>query len=170
LEFLPGAVCSALTDGARANLAKLGRSRTLKRGELLFAAGDEVSACAPLIDGAGKVAATDAEGNESILALVHPAGFTGEMFAPFPRYEVTALSDNRVCHFTRRALEEAVQPHAALGIALLQCAQEDLHEARALLDLSRAKARSRASPASFSPLPERRAIRPVIRRKASTWR
>jgi CRP/FNR family transcriptional regulator len=131
------AACSALTDGERANLAKLGRSRTLKRGELLFAAGDDTSACATLIEGALKVAATDAEGNESILALVHPAGFIGEMFAPFASYEVTALTGSRVCQFSRRDLEEAVQRHPALGIALLQRAQEDLHEARELLDLSR---------------------------------
>lgn len=133
------AACSALTEDERTNLAKQGRSRELKRGERLFAAGDEVTACATLIDGALKVAATYAQGNESILALIHPAGFIGEMFAPFPSYEVTALTDSRVCQFSRRDLEGAVQRHPALGVALLQRAQEDLHAARELLDLSRRK-------------------------------
>lgn len=133
------AACAALSDGERRNLARLGRTRDLKRGEQLFAAGDEITACATLIDGALKVAATDAEGNESILALVHPAGFIGEMFAPFPSYEVTALTDSRVCQFSRRDLEAAVERHPALGRALLQRAQEELHAARELLDLSRRK-------------------------------
>lgn len=133
------AACSALTEEERSALARLGRTRELKRGERLFAAGDEITACATLIEGALKVAATDAEGNESILALVHPAGFIGEMFAPFPSYEVTALTESRVCQFSRAHLEAAVERHPALGIALLQRAQEDLHSARELLDLSRRK-------------------------------
>jgi CRP/FNR family transcriptional regulator len=133
------ATCSALTEEERNALARLGRTRELKRGELLFAAGDEITACATLISGALKVAAIDIEGTENILALVHPAGFVGELFAPFASYEVTALADSRVCQFSRRDLEEAVRLHPALGVALLQRAQEDLHAARELLDLSRRK-------------------------------
>lgn len=133
------AACSALTEEERGNLARVGRTRDLKRGDPLFAAGDESSACATLVSGALKVAATDAEGNESILALVHPAGFVGEMFTPFPSYDVTALTDSRVCLLSRRELEAAVERHPALGLALLRRAQEDLHEARELLDLSRRK-------------------------------
>ena len=133
------AACAALTEEERGALARLGRTRELKRGELLFAAGDENTACATLIEGALKVAAVDADGNETILALVHPAGFIGEMFAPFASHDVVALADSRVCQFSRRDMEEAVRRHPALGIALLQRAQEDLHEARELLDLSRRK-------------------------------
>lgn len=131
------AACSALTEDERGELAKLGRIRRLSRGETLFAAGDEDTACATLVSGALKIGAHDAEGTESILALVHPAGFVGEMFAPFPSHEVTALTDSQVCLFSRRDLEAAVLRHPALGVALLRRAQEDLHDARALLDLSR---------------------------------
>src|SRR5690606_40312242 len=35
------AACSVLSDDEREDLARAGRSRTLRRGELLFAAGDE---------------------------------------------------------------------------------------------------------------------------------
>lgn len=133
------AACAALTEEERAALARLGRSRELRRGERLFAAGDDNTACATLIEGALKVAALDADGNESILALIHPAGFIGEMFAPFASHDVVALSDCRICQFSRRDLDEAVRRHPALGIALLQRAQEDLHQARELLDLSRRK-------------------------------
>ncbi len=133
------AACSALTLEERTSLSRQGRTRKLRRGENLFAAGDEASACATLVSGALKVAVSDADGNESILALVHPAGFIGEMFTPFPSYEVTALTDSEVCLFSRRDLEAAVHRHPALGLALLQRAQENLHEARELLDLSRRK-------------------------------
>ena len=36
-----------------------------------------------ILSGALKVSAVDQDGNEQILALVHPAGFIGELFAPF---------------------------------------------------------------------------------------
>lgn len=133
------AACAALSPQERSKLARVGRTRVLKRGETLFAAGDDISACATLVTGALKVAASDAEGNESILALVHPAGFVGEMFTPFPSYDVTALTDSQVCLLSRKDLEDAVERHPALGLALLRRAQEDLHEARELLDLSRRK-------------------------------
>jgi CRP/FNR family transcriptional regulator len=116
----------------------------LSRGERLFAAGDDMTTCATLIRGALKIAAIDADGTESILALVHPAGVVGEMFTPFPAHEVTALTDSEVCLFARGDLEDAVQRHPELGLALLRRAQEDLHDARELLDMSRrrgAKAR-----------------------------
>jgi CRP/FNR family transcriptional regulator len=133
------AACSALTPDNRAKLAKLGRIRSLKRGEMLFAPGDTADASATLRFGALKVASTDAEGIERILALVHPAGFIGEMFAPFVAHEVTALTDSEVCLLSRHDMEQAISLHPALGVALLLRAQEDLHEARDLLDLSRRK-------------------------------
>lgn len=133
------AACAALTEDERAELARLGRTRRLKRGEPLFLAGDTDTACATLISGALKVSASDAEGSESILALVHPAGFVGEMFTPFPSYEVTALTPSEVCLFSRADLEAAVERYPALGLALWRRTQEDLHQARQLLDLSRRK-------------------------------
>ncbi len=131
------AACAALSPVERAEFARQGHSRKLAKGETLFAAGESAQRCATLIRGALKIATSDAEGNESILSLVHPSGFIGELFAPFPSYEVTALTDSEVCLFSRSAFEEAATRHPALGLALLHRAQEDLHDARALLDLSR---------------------------------
>ena len=84
------AACSVLDEDEREVMAAAGRTRTLKRGETLFAAGDENAACATLVSGALKVSATDIDGNEQILALVHPAGFIGELFAPFAQHDVVA--------------------------------------------------------------------------------
>lgn len=131
------AACAALSQEERADFARRGRSRTLARGETLFAAGDDPQTCATLVRGALKIAATDADGVERILSLVHPAGFIGELFAPFPSYGVTALTESEVCLFSRADFEAAAQRHPALGLALLHRAQDDLHDARELLDLSR---------------------------------
>jgi len=130
------AACSALTHEERSALAAAGRTRVLKRGEMLFAAGDKMSACATLISGALKVSAVDREGTEQILALVHPSGFIGELFAPFAHHDVVALTDSKLCTFARADIDRAIDTYPALARALLRRAQEDLLATRNLLELT----------------------------------
>ncbi|HYD24474.1 MAG TPA: Crp/Fnr family transcriptional regulator [Croceibacterium sp.] len=130
------AACSVLTEAERDALARAGRMRRLKRGEMLFAAGDEDAACATLVTGALKVSAVDEEGTERILALIHPAGFVGELFAPFAHHDVVALADSELCVFSRGDMGQAIETHPKLARALLRRSQEDLHHSRELLALS----------------------------------
>ena len=130
------AACAVLTAEEREALSAIGRTRKLMRGEMLFAAGDEEAACATLVSGALKVSSCDAEGDERILALIHPAGFAGELFQPFTHYDVVALSDSQLCTFSQADMEAAVERYPALGLALLRRSQEDLHAARGLLSLT----------------------------------
>src|SRR5690606_3840589 len=71
-----------------------------------------------------------------ILALVHPAGFVGELFAPFAHHDVVALTDCQLCVFPRSEMNRAVELHPKLSRALLQRSQEDLLQSRELLALS----------------------------------
>lgn len=130
------AACSVLSESERDQLSSLGRTRKLKRGELLFAAGDEDAACATLITGALKITAIDRDGNEQILALVHPSGFTGEMFAPFARHDVVALTDSQLCVFSQMDIQAAIENYPALARALLRRSQEDLHATRCMLEMT----------------------------------
>ncbi len=130
------AACAVLNENERDVLAAAGRTRILARGEMLFAAGDEDAACATLISGALKVSAVDMDGNEQILALVHPAGFIGELFAPFAHHDVVALTESRLCTFARVDLESAIEQYPALARALLRRSQEDLLATRNLLELN----------------------------------
>lgn len=130
------AACSVLDVEEREALARAGRTRKLKRGELLFAAGDENVACATLLRGALKVAAVDEEGTERILALVHPAGFIGELFAPFAHHDVVALTDSELCVFPKSEMGRAIEHNPKLSQALLRRSQEDLLQSRELLALS----------------------------------
>src|SRR5688500_12960547 len=114
------AACSVLSEDERADLAAIGRHRTLKRGETLFAAGDSPTSCATLISGALKISSVDEEGVERILSLVHPAGFVGEMFAPQAKHSIVALTDSTVCVFPAKRYEEALERFPALGRALLR--------------------------------------------------
>lgn len=130
------AACAVLDDEQRGLLARSGRIRRLSPGEVLFAAGDDQESCATLTSGALKVSATEADGTERILALVHPAGFVGELFGPFAHYDVVALTDSELCLFSRPALERAMQDFPQLSGALLRRTQEDLHASRELLALT----------------------------------
>lgn len=130
------AACAVLTPEERDAMAAAGRTRILKRGEMLFAAGDEHAACATLQTGALKVSAVDVDGNEQILALVHPAGFIGELFAPFAHHDVVALTTSRLCLFAKADIERAIEEHPALARALLRRSQADLLATRNLLELT----------------------------------
>lgn len=130
------AACAVLTPEERDAMAAAGRTRTLKRGEMLFAAGDEEAACATLVSGALKVSAIDMDGNEQILALVHPAGFIGELFAPFAHHDVVALTESKLCTFARGDIERAIDDYPALARALLKRSQADLLASRSLLELT----------------------------------
>lgn len=129
------AACAVLTDDERDAMSKAGRTRELTRGEVLFAAGDENAACATLVSGALKVCAYDEDGNERILALIHPSGFIGEMFAPFAAHDVVALTTSRLCVFAKADMQRALDDHPKLTRALLRRSQEDLYWARQLLAL-----------------------------------
>ncbi len=130
------AACSVLSEEERNALAAAGRTRTLKRGEMLFAAGDDEAACATLVSGALKVSAIDQEGTEQILSLVHPSGFIGELFTPFAHHDVVALTESQLCTFARRDIERAIDDYPALAKALLRRSQEDLLSTRNLLELT----------------------------------
>lgn len=130
------AACAVLTGEERTALATAGRTRSIAKGEMLFAAGDEDAACATLVTGALKVTSVDADGNERILALVHPSGFIGELFSPFAHHDVVALTDSSLCTFARKDLEAAIERYPALARALLRRSQEDLVQSRSLLELS----------------------------------
>jgi CRP/FNR family transcriptional regulator len=142
------AACAALSDEERDELARIGRRRTVKKGETIFASGEDTGDCATLISGALKIASYGEDGTERILSLVHPAGFVGEMFAPVAHHDVVALADSELCLFSRTQYEAAVDRFPALAKALLRRSAEDLFEARSLVELQ-ARRTSKSRVAAF---------------------
>lgn len=140
------AVCAVLGEAERAELARIGVIRTLKRGQTLVDAGADNFACATLISGALKIAASDREGTERIVALVHPSGFVGELFAPEAHHDVTALTESTLCLFPRKDYEAAIARYPRLAHALLQRSAGEVAETRQLVDLiGRRTARERVA-------------------------
>jgi CRP/FNR family transcriptional regulator len=139
------AACSVLSDEQREALARSGRMREVAPGETLFAAGESNSVCATLVSGLLKVGSLDVDGRERILALVHPAGFVAELFAPFAHHDIVALIPSRVCLFARSNLQAAIEKQPQLGAALLRRSEEDLHRSREMVVRSARPALSRVA-------------------------
>lgn len=129
------AVCAALSSTERAELERIGQHRQLARGQSLLDAGEDNYACATLISGALKISAIDRDGTERIVALVHPAGFVGELFRPTAQHHVTALTHSEICLFPRTQYEALVERHPHLALSLLRRSSTDLAETRELVDL-----------------------------------
>lgn len=128
------AACAALNGAERAQLAAIGRNRTLEAGALLFTPGDD-DACATLISGVLKQVRTDADGVERIVALIHPAGFVGELFGPSADCEVRAVTAAQLCLFPRAAYVRMVEENPRLAMGVARRALKASAESRALLDL-----------------------------------
>ena len=140
------AVCSVLSPEARAELAPPGTHRGYARGKTIVAAGDPNMVCATLTRGAAKMSTIDRDGTERIVALVHPAGMLGQMFAPAATLHVTALTDSEACLFPRSQFEALRDARPALAARLLNELGRELDESRALIDLiSKRQARGRVA-------------------------
>ena len=127
------AACAALDIRERHALAKLGHHRALRRGETVFAAGDDNAIAATLTKGVLKISSFDEDGTEHIVSLVHPAGFAGELFTPLVHHDVVALTDCELCVFPREHYEQALERFPELGRALLRRSSQDLLDTRSLL-------------------------------------
>lgn len=140
------AVCSALSLDDRGELARIGHHRRYARGETIVAAGDAATVCATLTRGAAKMSTIDRDGTERIVALVHPAGMLGQLFAPAATLHVTALTDSEACVFPRARFEALSEARPALAKRLLAEVSRELDDSRHLIDLiSKRQARGRVA-------------------------
>ncbi|MBX3594640.1 MAG: Crp/Fnr family transcriptional regulator [Sphingomonas sp.] len=124
----------------------MGHHRRYARGETIVAAGDAATLCATLTRGAAKMSTIDRDGTERIVALVHPAGMLGQLFAPTATLHVTALTDSEACVFPRADFAAMADARPALARRLLTEVGRELDESRGLIDLiSKRQARSRVA-------------------------
>lgn len=130
------AVCAALSDDKRRDLASLGHHKNYDQGQVVFTAGDAVWKCATLIEGVLKVRQIDRDGNEQIVSLIHPSGFVGELFAGVTENDIVALTPVKLCLFQRTDYEAALDRYPELSAALLRRSIRDTHEVRALFAAS----------------------------------
>lgn len=140
------AICSVLTVPEREVLSRMGRHVTIRRGETLIWEGDESALVANVIEGALKLSTSTADGREQIVGVVYPSDFIGRPFGGTAQHSVTALSDARLCLFTRPAFDGFAHDYPQLQHKLLERTLTELDRARGwMLALGRKSASERVA-------------------------
>lgn len=124
------AICSALSASELEELHGIGRRRTLGAGESLIWEGDESTLVGNVIGGVLKLATGTSDGREQIVGVIYPSDFIGRPFGGATRHTVTALTDARICVFSRGDFDGFASSHPALERKLLQRTMTELDRTR----------------------------------------
>lgn len=124
------AICAALDKDEINSLNAIGRRRTLVAGESLIWEGEDSVLVANVIEGVLKLSTGTEDGREQIVGVVYPSDFIGRPFGGKTNHGVTALTDARVCVFSRGDFDAFAREHPALEHKLLQRTLTELDRTR----------------------------------------
>lgn len=124
------AICAALDASELCALNRIGRTRAISAGQTLMWEGEDSLMVANVIDGVMKLTTGTGDGREQIVGIVYPADFIGRPFGPTSHHSVTALTDARVCTFTRADFDGFAREHPQLEHKLLERTLTELDRAR----------------------------------------
>jgi len=138
------AICADLEFSELELLNGIGRRRQLSAGEQLLWEGEDAILVANVIEGVLKLSNSMEDGREQIVGLVYPSDFIGRPFGATTPYGVEALTDARVCVFSRRDFDSFARQHPRLEHKLLERTLAELDRTRAwMLLLGRKSAEER---------------------------
>lgn len=129
------AICASLETDELQLLGKLGRKRTIKRGETLQWEGDLAPVVANIINGVLKLSVNLQDGREQIVSVMYASDFIGRPFGKESPYRVTAMTDAEVCVFPRSSFDSFAGEHPDLQNKLLQRTLDELDRAREWMTL-----------------------------------
>jgi CRP/FNR family transcriptional regulator len=124
------AICAALDAQELGMLNTIGRRRNLAPGESLIWEGEDSILVANVIEGVLKLSTGTEDGREQIVGVVYPSDFIGRPFGSTTGHGVTALTEARVCVFSRRDFDAFAREHPALEHKLLQRTLGELDRTR----------------------------------------
>jgi CRP/FNR family transcriptional regulator len=124
------AICAALDPDELKALNAIGRRRTLEPGESLMWEGEDSVLVANVVDGVLKLSTGTEDGREQIVGVVYPSDFIGRPFGSTSGHGVTALTEAKVCVFSRRDFDAFAREHPALEHKLLQRTLAELDRTR----------------------------------------
>jgi CRP/FNR family transcriptional regulator len=124
------AICAVLDGDELQSLNKIGRTRSIAAGQALIWEGDDSLLVANVMEGVLKLSTGTGDGREQIVGIVYPADFIGRPFGARSQHTVTALTDARVCTFTRGDFDGFARQHPELEHKLLQRTLTELDRAR----------------------------------------
>ncbi|CAN5432428.1 Crp/Fnr family transcriptional regulator FnrL [soil metagenome] len=140
------AICAPLDTTELGALNRIGRRVTLSAGQTLMWEGDDSTLVANVIEGTLKLSTSTGDGREQIVGVVYPSDFIGRPFGHRTPHSVTALTDARLCLFTRGAFDGFARGHPDFAHELLRRTLDDLDRARSwMLLLGRKSAQEKVA-------------------------
>ncbi len=140
------AICATLDSEEIAAMNRIGRRVTLQAGQTVMWEGDDSTVVANVIEGTLKLSTATGDGREQIVGVVYPSDFIGRPFGRTTPHSVTALTDARLCLFTRGAFDGFAREHPDLEHRLLQRTLDELDRARSwMLLLGRKSAQEKVA-------------------------
>lgn len=124
------AICSALDESEISALSTIGRRRSLAAGQSLLWEGEDSVLVANVIEGLLKLSTGTEDGREQIVGVVYPSDFIGRPFGSTTAHSVTALTDAKVCVFSRADFDAFAHSHPKLGHKLLERTLAELDRTR----------------------------------------
>jgi CRP/FNR family transcriptional regulator len=124
------AICASLDKDELSVLNAIGRRRTLQPGESLFWEGEDSVLVANVIEGVLKLSTGTEDGREQIVGVVYPSEFIGRPFGGTTSHGVTALTESRVCVFSRADFDHFAREHPQLEHKLLERTLSELDRTR----------------------------------------
>ncbi len=129
------AICSGLDDGEIGALNTIGRRRNVTAGESLIWEDDDSLLVANVIDGVLKLTTSTEDGREQIVGVAYPSDFIGRPFGQTSSASVVALTDARVCVFSRNDFDRFAREHPGLEHKLLERTLAELDRTRSWMML-----------------------------------
>ena len=124
------AICSALEAKELEALTAIGRMRAIAAGEAIIWEGEDSVLVANVIEGVLKLSTNTEDGREQIVGVVYPSDFIGRPFGGTSNHGVTALTDAKVCVFSRREFDAFAREHSSLEHKLLERTLGELDRTR----------------------------------------
>ena len=149
------AVCANCEADDLARLEDTKYYRTVKAGQVIFWAGDDMDFVASIIEGVATLTQTLEDGRTQMVGLLLPSDFLGRPGRETAGYTVTAVTDVTLCCFRRKPFEAMMAHNPRIPARLLEMTLDELDAAREwLMLLGRKSAREKI--ASFLSILARR--------------
>jgi CRP/FNR family transcriptional regulator, anaerobic regulatory protein len=124
------AICAALDSKELEALNAIGRRRVLEPGQSLIWEGEDSLLVANVIEGVLKLSTGTEDGREQIVGVVYPSDFIGRPFSATSSHSATALTEAKVCVFSRSDFDAFAHQHPELEHKLLRRTLAELDRTR----------------------------------------
>lgn len=129
------AICAGLDNREIEALNQIGRRRVVTAGEPLIWEDDDSLLVANVIEGVLKLTTSTEDGREQIVGVAYPSDFIGRPFGQTSSASVVALTDARVCVFSRNDFDRFAREHPELEHKLLERTLAELDRTRSWMML-----------------------------------